>query len=85
MTIAVIILCLTLAYREIMFMHERKRWEDERKDLYSRIQAGSLQEYVQTTKEPKAPFVKYREQRISEEAADKGLMRQDLQYPTHWK
>lgn len=82
---ALVMLCLTLAYREIMFMHERTRLSEERKDLYSRIQAGTLQEYVQSNKTPSTPVMKDREQKIAEEAADKGLMRQDLQYPAHWK
>jgi hypothetical protein len=85
MTWAIFILCLILAYREFMFTHERKQWHIERKDLYSRIQAGSLQEYERIHREPSQPVQKDREQRVSESAEDKGLMRQDLQYPSQWK
>lgn len=85
MTLALILFMATLILRELTFTHERKRWETERKDLYSRIQAGTLQEYIQTTKDPSEPYVKTREQRVSEEAEEKGIMRQDLQYPSHWK
>lgn len=81
----IIMLLAFLLVREVMFMHERNRWEKERKDLYSRIQAGTLQEYVQSNKTPSTPIMKDREQKIAEEATEKGLMRQDLQYPAHWK
>lgn len=85
MTIALIVLCGILLMREYMFIDERKKWQEERKDLYSRIQAGTLQEYIQTTKEPSAPIVKDREQRIAEQAEKDGLQRQDYQFPAHWK
>lgn len=83
--LALVLFFGTLGLRELSFMHERKRWENERKDLYGRLQAGTLQEYVQTTKEPSTPIVKDREQRIAEQAEKDGLQRQDYQYPAHWK
>lgn len=66
-------------------MHERKQWQAERKDLYSRIQAGSLQEYEQVTRKPTSPIVKTRDQLVAEEAHEKGVAASDLKYPAHWK
>lgn len=80
-----IALVLLLIIRELSFMHERKRWEIERKDLYSRIQAGSLQEYERVTK-PRTPSVKKdREQLVAEEAEKRGIPVSNLQFPSHWK
>lgn len=85
MTLALIILCLILCIREVSFMHERKQWRIERKELYSRIQAGSLLEYEQVTRKPTATVAKTRDQLIAEEANDKGVSPDDLKYPAHWK
>lgn len=84
MTLAIIILCL-LCIREVSFMHERKQWRIERKELYSRIQAGSLLEYEQATRKPTATVAKTRDQLIAEQALDKGVSPDDLRYPAQWK
>lgn len=86
MTLAIIaVLCLMMLIKEFLYQRERKQWYAERKDLYSRIQAGSLQEYERINREPTQAVQKGREQRVSESAEEKGIMRQDLQYPQHWK
>jgi hypothetical protein len=85
MITAILILCLVIIIRELSFMHERKRWELERKDLYSRIQAGSLQEYERVTKPSKPIIHKDRDQRVAEEAEKRGIPVSNLQYPSQWK
>lgn len=82
--LALLLFISTLALRELTFAKERKRWESERKDLYSRIQAGSLQEYERIQREPSSSVQKDREQRIAEQTEKMGVMREDLQFPSHW-
>jgi hypothetical protein len=47
--------------REILFMHERKQWQQERQKLLDRIQAKNLTEYKIMT-EPSKPIEKKEEE-----------------------
>lgn len=76
MIVAAIVFCLILALIEYSrwreredFNQERKNWSYERKDLYDRIQSGSLTEYKEATQEVKTfePVVKSEEDEFWQE------------------
>lgn len=85
MTTALIVMSCLFLLRELAFLRQYKQWQEERQDLYNRIQAGTLQEYQQATREPSPPIVKDREQRVAEQCAELGLPREAFQYPPIWK
>lgn len=82
---ALVILAALFIFREIQHMHAEKRHKEERKDLYTRLQAGTLQEYQVATAKPNPPAKKDREQKVAEEMEKKGVTRGDLQYPSMWR
>lgn len=82
----IIIACfIFMVFREIMFLQERNKFHLERKDLYNRIQAGTLDQYKNNSTAPSTATYKDREQKIAEETARRGITRSDLQYPSFWK